>query len=167
MGRRLHWSRTGNTPEWIRQSSAQTSCLYFVYILSLCLELAEFLIISDKNTPLSYNCSGNKGEHLSALHQRYFGIQQLIGDDLIKYHRWKHSTHHLRMYFQERRILYVRKYFFPGCSIYFLFQKVFCWASYTSTWTFWKRHTLNHFKIRYNSKILYGKDYFRLAIGNI
>lgn len=112
----------------------------------------------NRNTPLYYKCSGNKEEHLSAANRRYRGIQQIIGDELIKYHRWKYSTHHLRMYFQDRRICYVRKYSFPIYSVHFLFLKTFCWAVCTSTWTFWKRC---HYQISIH------KGLFQIAVGNI
>lgn len=75
----------------------------------------------NRNTPLYCKCCGNKEEYLSAVNQRYFGIQQIIGDELIKYHRGKYSTHHLRMYFQDRRICCVKKYFSPVTAFIFYF----------------------------------------------
>lgn len=97
----LYHSETGNL-----QHTEAVFCIYPHYEVS-----GVFNHIREIYTLYS-KYSGNKGEHLSAINQNHFVIHQLMGDKLVKYHRWKHSTHHLGIYFQDRRIFYVKKYFF-------------------------------------------------------
>lgn len=102
----LYHSETGNLQH--------TEAVLIVYITSLWSQWEFFNHIREIHTLYS-KWPENKGEHLLIVNQNPFGIPKLVGDNLIKYHREKHSTcrvriYHLKMYFPERRILYIRKY---------------------------------------------------------